>query len=109
MLDSLHGDRGRLCKLLAAWRRVVAADWPWRRRRRRVVRAPAVVFGPAGFTYRLVLGIILFAAMCAAFLFASGWGSRPRDEELTPIEDDDTPFEEEGDRSSVSLDGCITR
>jgi S-DNA-T family DNA segregation ATPase FtsK/SpoIIIE len=50
-----------------------------------------------------VLGIILFVAMCAAFLFASGWGSRPRDEELTPIEDDDTPFEEEGDRSSVSL------
>ena len=68
-----------------------------------LVRTPAVVFGPAGFTYRLVLGIILFAAMCAAFLFASGWGSRPRDEELTPIEDDDTPFVEEEDRSSVSL------
>src|SRR6185436_10118466 len=51
----------------------------------------------------LVLGTILFAAMCAAFLFASGWGSRPRDEELTPIEDDDTPFVEEEDRSSVSL------
>ncbi len=41
-----------------------------------LVRAPAVVFGPA---------------------------SRPRDEELTPIEDDDTPFVEEDDRSSVSL------
>ncbi len=68
-----------------------------------LVRTPAVVFGPAGFTYRLVLGIILFAAMCASFLFASGWGSRPRDEELTPIEDDDTPFVEEADRSSVSL------
>ena len=69
-----------------------------------LVRAPAVVFGPVGFTYRLVLGIILFAAMCAAFLFASGWGSRPRDEELTPIEDDDTPFEEEeADRGSVPL------
>lgn len=70
-----------------------------------LVRAPAVVFGPAGFIYRLVLGAILFTAMCAAFLFASGWGSRPRDgEELTPIEDDDTPFvEEESDRSSVSL------
>jgi DNA segregation ATPase FtsK/SpoIIIE, S-DNA-T family len=69
-----------------------------------LVRAPAVVFGPAGFIYRLVLGVILFVAMCAAFLFASGWGSRPRDdEELTPIEDDDTPFEEERDRSSVSL------
>jgi DNA segregation ATPase FtsK/SpoIIIE, S-DNA-T family len=69
-----------------------------------LVRAPAVVFGPAGFIYRLVLGVILFAAMCATFLFASGWGSRPRDdEELTPIEDDDAPFEEEKDRSSVSL------
>ena len=28
-----------------------------------LVRAPAVVFGPAGFIYRLVLGVILFAAM----------------------------------------------
>src|SRR5262245_25244907 len=28
-----------------------------------LVRAPAVVFGPPGFVYRLVLGIILFAAM----------------------------------------------
>ena len=68
-----------------------------------LVRAPAVVFGPAGVTYRLVLGIILFAAMAAAFLFACGWGSRPRDEELTPIEDDDAPFVEEEDSSSVSL------
>src|SRR5919201_855085 len=67
-----------------------------------LVRAPAVVFGPAGFTYRLALGIILFTAMCAAFLFACGWGSRPK-EELTPIEDDDAPFVEEEDRSSVSL------
>ena len=67
-----------------------------------LVRAPAVVFGPAGFIYRLVLGIILFAAMCATFLFASGWGSRPRDEELTPIEDDDTPFVEE-ERSQLGL------
>ncbi len=68
-----------------------------------LVRAPAVVFGPPGFIYRLVLGIILFAAMGAAFLFACGWGSQPNDEELTPIEDDDAPFVEEGDRSSVSL------
>src|SRR6266702_491223 len=68
-----------------------------------LVRAPAVVFGPAGFIYRLVLGLILFAAMLAAFLFASGWGSRTRDEELTPIEDDDEPFVEEADRGSVSL------
>ncbi|MBN8989097.1 MAG: DNA translocase FtsK [Rhizobiales bacterium] len=69
-----------------------------------LVRAPAVIFGPPGFIYRFVLGAILFAAMCASFLFASGWGSRPRDDqELTPIEDDDAPFEEERDRSSVSL------
>jgi DNA segregation ATPase FtsK/SpoIIIE, S-DNA-T family len=68
-----------------------------------LVRAPAVVFGPAGFFYRLVLGIILFAAMSSTFLFACGWGSRPQDEELTPIGDDDAPFVEEGDRGSVSL------
>ncbi len=68
-----------------------------------LVRAPAVVFGPAGFVYRLVLGIILFAAMSGTFLFACGWGSRPQDEELTQIADDDAPFEEEGDRGSVSL------
>ena len=69
-----------------------------------LVRAPAVVLGPPGFVYRLVLGMILFAAMCASFMFASGWGSRPREEELTPIEDDDQPFVEEGDdRGSVSL------
>ena len=70
-----------------------------------LVRAPAIVFGPAGLIYRLVLGTVLFAAMCAAFLFASGWGSRPRDdEELTPIEDDDEPFvEEEERRSAISL------
>src|SRR5258708_754125 len=69
-----------------------------------LVRAPAVVFGPAGFIYRLVLGAILFVAMCAAFLFASGWGSRPRDdEELTSVADDDAPFGEEEERSSASL------
>ena len=70
-----------------------------------LVRAPAVVFGPAGLVYRLVLGTILLSAMGAAFLFASGWGSRPReDEELTPIEDDDEPFvEEQESRGAVSL------
>jgi DNA segregation ATPase FtsK/SpoIIIE, S-DNA-T family len=69
-----------------------------------LVRAPAVVFGPPGFIYRLVLGILLFAAMTVTFLFACGWGSRAREEELTPIEDDDEPFaEDEEDRGSVSL------
>src|ERR1700709_2145401 len=51
-----------------------------------LVRAPAVVFGPPGFAYRLVLAVILLAATVATFLFASGWGSRPQEEELTPIE-----------------------
>lgn len=68
-----------------------------------LVRAPAVVFGPPGFVYCLVLGIILGTAMIAAFLVASGMGSRPQEEESTPIEDDDTPFVEEDDRGSVSL------
>jgi DNA segregation ATPase FtsK/SpoIIIE, S-DNA-T family len=69
-----------------------------------LVRAPAVVFGPPGFVYCLVLGIILGAAMIATFLIASGMGSRPQDEESTAIEDDDAPFvEEENDAGSVSL------
>jgi S-DNA-T family DNA segregation ATPase FtsK/SpoIIIE len=68
-----------------------------------LVRAPAVVFGPPGLVYRLVLGVILFAGVIATFLFASGMGSRPQEAELTPIEDDDAPFVEEADRGSVSL------
>jgi S-DNA-T family DNA segregation ATPase FtsK/SpoIIIE len=68
-----------------------------------LVRAPAVVFGPPGLAYRLVLGFILGAAMIATLLVAGGFGARARVEELTPIEDDDAPFEEIGDRGSVSL------
>ena len=68
-----------------------------------LVRAPAVVFGPPALVYWLVLGTVLFAAMIATFLFACGLGSRPQEEELTAIEDDDAPFVEEDDRSSVSL------
>jgi S-DNA-T family DNA segregation ATPase FtsK/SpoIIIE len=70
-----------------------------------LVRAPALVFGPPGLAYRLVLGCILFAAMTATLLLAGGFGSRAKQEELTPIEDDDTPFveEEEGDRGSAVL------
>jgi S-DNA-T family DNA segregation ATPase FtsK/SpoIIIE len=68
-----------------------------------LVRAPAIVFGPPGTVYRLVLGFILFAAMMATLLVAGGFGSRPKEEELTPIEDDDAPFVEEEDRGSVSL------
>src|SRR3954452_22610904 len=48
-----------------------------------LVRAPAVVFGPAGLVYRLVLGFILFAATVAALLIAGGFGAKPKDDELT--------------------------
>ncbi|MEA2894717.1 MAG: segregation ATPase FtsK/SpoIIIE, family, partial [Bradyrhizobium sp.] len=68
-----------------------------------LVRAPAVVFGPPGLVYRLVLGLVLCAAMIATLLVAGGFGSRALQEGLTPIEDDDAPFEEIGDRGSVSL------
>src|SRR3981189_2492814 len=70
-----------------------------------LVRAPAVVFGPPGIIYRLLLGIILLAAMVAAFLIATGMGSRPREDELTPIQDDDAPYADEDDGGSVSLVG----
>src|SRR5215472_448849 len=50
-----------------------------------LVRAPAVVFGPPGVTYRLVLGLILFAAMAATFVIAAGIGSRPQEEEMSAI------------------------
>src|ERR1700675_1603338 len=68
-----------------------------------LVRAPAVVFGPPGIVYRFVLGVILFAAAVATLLIAGGLGSRPQEDELTPIADDDAPFEEEEDDGSVSL------
>src|SRR3954462_14548308 len=68
-----------------------------------LVRAPAIVVGPPGTVYRLVLGFILFAAMMATLLVAGGFGSRAKEEELTPIEDDDAPFVEEGDRGSAVL------
>src|SRR6266567_2944288 len=69
-----------------------------------LVRAPAVVFGPPGFVYRLVLGIILFAALIPAFLIAGGMRSRPEEEELTQVADDDAPFGEEDDEGgSVRL------
>jgi DNA segregation ATPase FtsK/SpoIIIE, S-DNA-T family len=68
-----------------------------------LVRAPAVVFGPPGLVYRLMLGIVLFAALVATFLIAAGLGSRPPEEELTEIEDDDAPFVEQDDGGSVSL------
>src|SRR5712671_7766767 len=68
-----------------------------------LVRAPAVAFGPPGIVYNLMLGIVLFAAGIATFLFASGMGSRPREDEPATVEDDDAPFTEEDDGGSVSL------
>jgi DNA segregation ATPase FtsK/SpoIIIE, S-DNA-T family len=70
-----------------------------------LLRAPTIVFGPSGFVYRLVLGIVLFAAMVATFLVATGMGSRPLDEEdLAEIEDDDAPFgEDDGEEDSRSI------
>ncbi len=68
-----------------------------------LVRAPAVVFGPPGFIYCLVLGIILGAATIATFVFASGIGSQPRDEDLATIDEDDEPLSEDGDGGSISL------
>ncbi|MCJ9704569.1 DNA translocase FtsK [Bradyrhizobium sp. SHOUNA76] len=70
-----------------------------------LVRAPAVIFGPAGTIYRIVLGTILFAALAATFLIACGLGAREHDDELAEIEDDDKPLDEDegSDRGSVSL------
>jgi len=72
-----------------------------------LVRAPAVVFGPPGFIYKLMLGGILGIAMLATFLVSGGMGSRPREDELTPIEDDEAPFIEESDRGSISLGWAV--
>src|SRR5215813_3363630 len=57
-----------------------------------LVRAPAVVFGPPGFIYRFVLGLVFFAGMVGTFLIAGGFGSKPKEK---VIEDDDAPFEED--------------
>jgi S-DNA-T family DNA segregation ATPase FtsK/SpoIIIE len=71
-------------------------------------RAPAVVFGPVGFIYRFVLGVILCTAMVATFLMACGLGAQPK-EEFAEIEDDDTPFEEDekSERGSISLGWAV--
>src|SRR3954451_13724155 len=47
-----------------------------------LVRAPAVVFGPPGFIYRLVLGSLLVVAMIGCLLVASGMGAKEADESL---------------------------
>src|ERR1700755_2317852 len=60
-----------------------------------LVRAPAVIFGPPGMIYRMVLGVILFVAMAVTFLIACGLGAREHEDELPAIEDEDTPLDEE--------------
>jgi DNA segregation ATPase FtsK/SpoIIIE, S-DNA-T family len=72
-----------------------------------LVRAPAVVFGPPGFFYNLVLGIIFGAATLATFLVASGLGSRPPEQDLTPIEEDYDELLAEEDGGSVSLGWAV--
>jgi len=73
-----------------------------------LVRVPAVVFGPPGAIYRIVLGLVLFAAMLAAFVFASGAGSQEKvvARERPPMLDDDAS-DDDDDRGAISL-GWIT-
>src|SRR3954471_7856163 len=82
-----------LCTIIAAgfascWPH--GGSWPLPPRLGRVVggapgRAPAVVVAPPSLAYRLVLGLLLCAAMVATLLAAGGFGSRANQEELTAI------------------------
>jgi S-DNA-T family DNA segregation ATPase FtsK/SpoIIIE len=72
-----------------------------------LVRAPAVVFGPPGFLYDLGLGILLGAVTLATFFVASGLGSQAREEDSTPIEEDDDEILAEEDGGSVSLGWAV--
>jgi DNA segregation ATPase FtsK/SpoIIIE, S-DNA-T family len=71
-----------------------------------LVRAPAVVFGPPGILYRLVLGCLLGFATVSTLLVAGGLGARESDEDLSADEDDDKPLadpDEDDDEGSVRL------
>jgi S-DNA-T family DNA segregation ATPase FtsK/SpoIIIE len=70
-----------------------------------LVRAPAILFGPASVVQSMVLGAIFLPVMAATFLWASGIRSRPADESRE-IEDD-LPFDESGDHASVSLGWAV--
>src|ERR1700756_3014674 len=72
-----------------------------------LVRAPAVIFGPPGFVYKFTLGLVLGACTVASFLFASGLGSRPQEEELTSIGDDEDQFAQDDDDGSISLGWAV--
>jgi S-DNA-T family DNA segregation ATPase FtsK/SpoIIIE len=71
-----------------------------------LVRVPAVVFGPPSLLYNLGLGILLGTATLATFFVASGFGSHPQEEDLTPIEEDDDELLDE-DRGSISLGWAV--
>ncbi len=62
-----------------------------------LLRAPAVAFGPPNGLYRLVLGIILFVAMAALFLFATGLGARAAEDDHAAALDDDAIAADEDD------------
>jgi len=68
-----------------------------------LVRAPAVIFGPPGFLYKLTLGIIFGAATAASFFVAAGFGSRTLGEEPSLEDEDDEPVSEDDDDGSISL------
>ncbi len=70
-----------------------------------LVRAPAVVFGPPGFLYRVILGLVLFVMMAVTFLIACGYGAKARDDYPEITSEDDTAFDddEDDDRRSVSI------
>jgi len=72
-----------------------------------LVRAPAVVFGPPGFLYRLGLGILLGAATLATFFVASGIGSLQQEEDSAPIEEDDDEALDDEDGGSISLGWAV--
>ncbi|WP_438276828.1 DNA translocase FtsK [Nitrobacter sp.] len=66
-----------------------------------LVRAPAILFGPASALQHVVFGAIFLCIMVATFLWAGGLKSRVADETLAI--DDDAPFDDGSDHASVSL------
>ncbi|WP_439923765.1 DNA translocase FtsK [Nitrobacter sp. JJSN] len=71
-----------------------------------LVRAPAILFGPASVLQRIVFGAIFLLVMAATFLWASGMRSRPAEPSLE-IDDDDAPFDDGSDHASVSLGWAV--
>ena len=76
VLDSLHRDCGGVRQLLAAWRRMAAADRARRRGRRRAGACAGGGVRPARSRLSAGARIILGAAMIATLLVAGGFGAR---------------------------------